>query len=72
MTSIGQKTIERAYFILKMLPEPIDDEWEEQLSEWEQKFVTDIRARRDRSGPFWSISEKQYEVLERIWEKTNK
>ena len=38
----------------------------DKLSEWEQNFIQSIREQFDRRG---SISEKQDEILNKIWEK---
>ena len=37
------------------------------LNDWENQFVESISSRLDRNIP---LSEKQEEVLDRIWEKT--
>ena len=51
--------------ILTGLPDEDDYEFEK-LSEWEQSFLTSVRDQFERKG---TVSEKQYQVLERIWDK---
>jgi hypothetical protein len=47
-----------------------DEAWEE-LNEWEQNFVTDIERRLMKYREY-KLSEKQHEILERLYaEKTN-
>jgi hypothetical protein len=38
------------------------------LTEWEQNFISDIGARGWRNSTEW-LSEKQLNVIERIWSK---
>lgn len=39
---------------------------DDKLLEWEQGFIQSVREQFDRRG---SLSEKQHETLEKIWEK---
>lgn len=39
---------------------------EEKLTEWEQGFIQSIREQFDRRG---SLSERQREILDKIWER---
>ena len=41
----------------------------EGLSEWEQGFADDMTERLERHGDRLTVSERQWEVLERIREK---
>ena len=49
---------------LALLPDPGDGEWED-LNEWEQKFLGSVRRQFSEKG---SITEKQFEVLTRLYE----
>ena len=62
---IGCQTKRRATMILDALPEADGLEWN-LLTEWEQSFLESVRQQFARKG---EVSEKQYEVLERIWKK---
>ncbi len=53
--------------MLKSLPDEDDWEWE-RLSEFEQTFLPSARQQFSRKG---ALSEKPYQILERIWEKVN-
>ena len=49
---------------------PAEDDWEwERLSEFEQTFLPSVRQQFALKGV---LSEKQYQVLERLWEKANR
>jgi len=39
---------------------------EESLTDWERNFIDSIRHQFDKNG---SLSERQYEVLEKIWNR---
>lgn len=39
---------------------------DDKLTEWEQSFIQSIREQYDRRG---SLSDKQREILEKIWER---
>lgn len=58
-------TVRRTEMMLKCCPEDGEPQWLK-LSEWEQTFLTSIREQYARRT---MMTEKQYQVLERIWEK---
>ena len=61
-------TKDRCRMILSTLP--AEDEWEwNRLSEFEQTFLPSVRQQFAQKG---ALSEKQYQVLERLWEKANR
>ena len=51
---------------LKLLSEPGEREWSG-LTEWEQEFVTSVRRQFAQKA---TVSEKQWDILERIYRKT--
>lgn len=53
--------------MLNVLPQEEELAWEK-LSKFEQSFLPSIREQFERKG---TLSEKQYVVLERIYEKHN-
>ena len=61
-------TKDRCHMILSTLPAEDDWEWE-RLSEFEQTFLPSVRQQFALKGV---LSEKQYQVLERLWEKANR
>ena len=61
-------TLERAKMILNTLPEPTDQEYDH-LSEWEQDFLISLRQKWQGKE---EISDKQYQVLEKLWAKVNR
>lgn len=68
---IGCITKARTAMMLQVLPDNNDAfdaaAWDK-LSEFEQSFLPSVRQQFDFKG---ALSEKQYQVLERIWEKHN-
>lgn len=62
------QTNKRAAMYLAGLPDPDDGEME-RLSEWEQRFLSSARSQFKQKG---TLSEKQFQVLERMWDKMNK
>ena len=54
--------------ILNTLPEPTDQEYDH-LSEWEQDFLISLRQKWQGKE---EISDKQYQVLEKLWAKVNR
>lgn len=60
-------TKDRITMILGILPDEEDWEWE-RLSEFEQTFLPSVRQQYAAKG---RLSEKQYEILELLWEKMN-
>ncbi len=42
---------------------------EEKLSEWENEFIDDLTERREQYGDAMNVSDKMWDVLERIHEK---
>lgn len=61
------QTKDRIAMILNALPDEEDWEWE-RLSEFEQTFLPSVQQQFSRKD---TLSEKQYQILERIWEKMN-
>lgn len=61
------QTKDRASMMLKVLPDDDDPQWSH-LSEFEQSFLPSVREQFARRG---MLSEKQFQVLERIYEKHN-
>ena len=62
------QTKDRCRMILATLPTEDDWEWE-RLSEFEQIFLPSVRQQFAQKG---MLSEKQYQVLESLWKKTNR
>lgn len=62
---IERQRLARHY--LGLLPQPTEREWDD-LSEWEQSFLTSVRAQFARKG---DVSEKQYEILDTLYRKYN-
>jgi hypothetical protein len=58
-------TNRRAKWMLSACPEEDDRMWDS-LSEFEQQFLPSVREQFARKG---SLSEKQYQILERIYAK---
>ena len=61
-------TKRRAEMILTTLPEPTDFEFH-RLSEWEQTFLISVRQQYQSKN---TMSDKQYDTLEKIWTKMNR
>lgn len=57
----------RTAMMLKVLPDEVDLAWEK-LSKFEQSFLHSVRQQFARKG---ALSEKQFQVLENIYEKHN-
>ena len=64
---VGCRTKDQIRWMLQALPDPGTCAFEK-LSEFEQKFVPSIRDQFARRG---GLSEKQYEILERIYNERN-
>lgn len=60
------QTKARTRTILCGLPTPDEREWSV-LTDWEQEFVTSVRRQAERPG--WVPTEKQFQVLERVWKR---
>lgn len=61
------QTNKRAAMYIAGLPDP--EEWEMQrLSDWEQGFLLSVRVQFKMKG---TLTEKQFQALERIWDKMN-
>jgi len=60
------ETKHQTKWMLAALPDASDREWEA-LSDWEAEFVTSVRAQFAAKG---TVTEKQYQIVERIYEKT--
>lgn len=58
--------VHRMEMIVDGLPEPHESGWEK-LTEWEALFTADMKKRFDHGHT--KVSDKQREILERIWRK---
>ena len=61
------QTKERVHMMLDHLADEYDAVWPD-LPEWEQKFLASVRQQFAKKG---ELSVKQYQALERIYEKHN-
>lgn len=58
----------RIKMILHCLPQSGEMTWDF-FSEWEQQFLSSVREQFEKKH---TLSEKQYQVLERLWNKYDK
>jgi len=42
------------------------------LTDWEKEFVTSVAKQHRKGGSGWTMSERQQDVLERIWNSFKK
>ena len=52
----------------EMLTELLQDD-NDVLSDWECEFITSVDNQSDRRGSEWCPSQKQLDIIERIWGK---
>lgn len=63
---VSCETTRQARYMFAMLPKDDREVGWDQLSEWEQGFLTSMREQFERKG---RVSERQFEILERIYVK---
>ena len=60
---------QQPFEVLESWVSAIIDEASDELTDWEEKFIEDIKIRIDNK---WSLTEKQESTLERIYSEKTK